>query len=127
MKKMKAKGYSRGGAPMGMKTPGNEIVLPDKKSPKLSSAQENLLRQAQSYAKETGQNPAERKAINRHVRRLERGQRGQDVRSERRKKSSKTSWRKRYWASPHEHGRCGDGTPRNNCSTPPSFWWPEGD
>jgi hypothetical protein len=63
MKKMKAKGYSRGGAPMGMKKPGNEIVLPDKKSPKLSSAQENLLRQAQSYAKETGQNPAEVKRL----------------------------------------------------------------
>jgi hypothetical protein len=26
MKKMKAKGYSAGGAPMGMKKPGNEIV-----------------------------------------------------------------------------------------------------
>jgi hypothetical protein len=63
MKKMKAKGYSRGGAPMGMKKPGNEIVRPGKNSPKLSSAQENLLRQAQSYAKETGQNPAEVKRL----------------------------------------------------------------
>jgi hypothetical protein len=63
MKKMKAKGYSAGGAPMGMKKPGNEIVRPGKKSPKLSSAQENLLRQAQSYAKETGQNPAEVKRL----------------------------------------------------------------
>ena len=48
---------------MGMKKPGNEIVRPGKKSPKLSSAQENLLRQAQSYAKETGQNPAEVKRL----------------------------------------------------------------
>jgi hypothetical protein len=63
MKKMKAKGYSAGGAPMGMKKPGNEIVRPGEKSPKLSSAQENLLRQAQSYAKETGQNPAEVKRL----------------------------------------------------------------
>jgi hypothetical protein len=33
------------------------------KAPKLSSVQENLLRQAQSYAKETGQNPAEVKRL----------------------------------------------------------------
>jgi hypothetical protein len=30
MKKMKAKGYSAGGAPMGMKKPRNEIVRPGK-------------------------------------------------------------------------------------------------
>jgi hypothetical protein len=59
---MKSKGYAGGGA-VGMKKPGNEIVLPGKKSPKLSSVQENLLRQAQSYAKETGQNPAEVKRL----------------------------------------------------------------
>jgi hypothetical protein len=40
--KMKAKGYSAGGAPMGMKKPRNEIVRPSKKSPKLSSAQRDI-------------------------------------------------------------------------------------
>ena len=49
---MKAKGYRRGGAPMGMKKPGNEIVRPGKKAPPatraqrrstLSRAQRNLL------------------------------------------------------------------------------------
>ena len=55
---MKKKGYKRGGA-VGMSKPGNELPIAGKKPPKLSSSQQNLLRQAQSYANQTGQNPAE--------------------------------------------------------------------
>jgi hypothetical protein len=59
---MKSKGYNKGGA-VGMSKPGNEKLPMATKAPKLSSVQENLLRQAQSYAKETGQNPAEVKRL----------------------------------------------------------------
>ena len=55
---MKKKGYKRGGA-VGMSKPGNELPIAGKKPPKLSSSQQSLLRQAQSYANQTGQNPAE--------------------------------------------------------------------
>jgi len=55
---MKKKGYKRGGA-VGMSKPGNELPIAGKNPPKLSSSQQSLLRQAQSYANQTGQNPAE--------------------------------------------------------------------
>jgi hypothetical protein len=55
---MKKKGYKRGGA-VGMSKPGNELPIAGKNPPKLSSSQQNLLRQAQAYANQTGQNPAE--------------------------------------------------------------------
>ena len=57
--KMKAKGYRRGGAPMGMAKPGNERATSARKAPKLSSVQESMLRQAQGMVKSSGQNPAE--------------------------------------------------------------------
>jgi hypothetical protein len=59
---MKKKGYKRGGA-VGMSNPGNKLPIAGKKPPKLSSSQQSLLRQAQAYANQTGQNPAEIKRL----------------------------------------------------------------
>jgi len=59
---MKKKGYKRGGA-VGMSNPGNKLPIAGKKPPKLSSSQQSLLRQAQAYANQTGQNPAEVKRL----------------------------------------------------------------
>ena len=59
---MKKKGYKRGGA-VGMSKPGKELPIAGKNPPKLSSSQQSLLRQAQAYANQTGQNPAEVKRL----------------------------------------------------------------